>query len=155
MAYVLAPKWTPRGVAQRFTAIIGGPRNSALFLHVGWFIASAPAKMARRELSSFVRGLREGVYPRAGRETLRRISAFWLVRVFPKHNTCYVRSMLLYRFLDVSGSRLRLHLGIEHRADARERLRGHAWVSNDGVIIDGPPVVHAGAIREIVLNRES
>ncbi|MFN2449583.1 MAG: lasso peptide biosynthesis protein [Candidatus Baltobacteraceae bacterium] len=150
---MLAPPWTPRGIAQRFRAVVGHPRNLPLFVQVGWFIATAPNRMAKTELSSFVRTLREGALRRADRGTLSRMRAFWLVRFFPRHNTCYIRAMTLYRFLQCDTGRLRLHFGIEHRSNSRERLHGHAWVSHDGSVIEGPPIAFTGGVREIVLEK--
>ncbi len=72
--------------------------------------------------------------------------AFWLLRFFGRHNTCYIRAMTLYRYLDTESERLRLHLGVERRDDPAERLRGHAWVSLDGTIWRAPKQHSRGAL---------
>ncbi len=142
-------------MVERWQRLIGGWRNVPLFLNIGWFIFRAPARMRRQDLRTFVRGLRSGTHPLGSQALIARMSSYWLWRCFQSRNTCYIRAMTLYRFLDVPSDRVRLHLGIEHRDRAHDRLHGHAWVSVDGRIIDGPPVAYEGRVREIPLDAVS
>lgn len=129
------------------------PHRIPLFVAVGWFIARAPALLAQRNLRSFVRELRAGSYPRGSREAINAIAAFWLIHFFPARNTCYGRALTLYRFLDEHDSDVALHLGIEPKRWENDRLRGHAWVSLRGEILEGPPEAYEGNLREIPLER--
>jgi hypothetical protein len=121
-------------------------------LHIAAFILRAPRSIASNDLRSFIASLRGGRVPRAHKERIVRLRTFLLgKRLFARANTCYVRALTLYRFLDAPDADVRVHLGIEHRGDARERLRGHAWVSLAGAIIEGPPVAFEGRVHEIPL----
>lgn len=129
------------------------PRNVYLALHIGLFIMSAHRRMARQTLPEFIAGLRRRSFPSAPRvssERVVRIRNAWLRQPWlRKCDTCYVRAMTLYRFLDAPDQRVRLHLGIEKRERTDERLRGHAWVSLDERMLEGPEAVARGRIREI------
>jgi len=133
------------------------PANAWLALHIGYFIISAKRKLARQSLPEFIAGLRRRSFvpaPQASAERVVRFRNWWLNRSqLQNFNTCYVRAMTLYRFLDAPDKDLRLHIGIETRERAGERLRGHSWVSLDGRMIEGPEAVAQGRIREIALPR--
>lgn len=137
----------------RLRRLIGTPHDAALFFRIGWFLFVAPVRLRHQDVREFVRGLRSGRRPLGSQETVLRMSGCWLFRCFPSRNTCYMRSMTLYRFLDAPSRQLRLHLGIERRSNLAERLRGHAWVSLGGRIIYGPPIAFEGRVREIALDR--
>lgn len=131
------------------------PANAYLTAHIGLFIMFAQRRMARQTLPQFIAGLRATGFPnvpRASSERVVRIRNAWLrQRWLQKCDTCYVRAMTLYRFLDAPGRSVRLHLGIETREHREERLHGHAWVSLDKQMLEGPPAVVEGRIREIPL----
>ena len=129
------------------------PANMYLALHIGLFIMSAQRRMARQTLPEFIAGLRRRSFPRVPRVSCDRVvhvrNAWLRQRWLRKCDTCYVRAMTLYRFLDVPDASVRLHLGIETRERPDERLRGHAWVSLDQRMLEGPEAVAQGRIREI------
>lgn len=135
--------------------LVRDPRSVWLALHIGLFIVGAPRKLAKSSLPQFVQRLRRRGVLRAPRAPWERIVWFrtWWLSLAPlrKMDTCYVRAMTLYRFLDAPDRDLRLHIGIEKRECTRERLRGHAWVSLADKTIEGPPAVLEGRIREIPL----
>lgn len=140
-------------MVRQWGRLLGGRHSLRLFVSIGWFILRAPDRMRRQDLRTFVRGLRAAKRPRGTHERVSRMASYWFWRCFPSRNTCYMRAMTLYRFLDVSSDRVRLHLGIEHRESTHDRLHGHAWVSVDGRIIEGPPIAYEGRVREIALDR--
>ena len=86
----------------------------------------------------------------AARDRIARLRSAWLALPrLRRRNTCYVRALTLYRFLDAGGRDVGLHVGIErHQTD---RLRGHAWITVDGQMLEGPPEVEAGSIVEVNL----
>lgn len=137
--------------------LVREPANAWLALHIGWFIVWARRRLARQALPQFIADLRRrGIVrvPHASADRVIRFRNWWLNRpALQKCNTCYVRAMTLYRFLDAQDDDLRLHIGIETRENTSERLRGHAWISLAGRMIEGPEAVAQGRIREIALPR--
>lgn len=149
----LAPKWTPRGFAQRYRTIFREHGDVLLCMHIAAFIFRAPRLIARQDLRTFIQRLRNDRAPRATQERIVRLRTFLLgCGIFATANTCYVRALTLYRFLDAPSADLTVHFGVEHRTNGKERLRGHAWVSCGNTIIEGPPAALEGRIREIPLN---
>src|ERR1700744_1408030 len=84
-----------------------------LWLAVGHFLIRAPARLARNELPAFLARL--AVQPREGSDFARvaRLSRRWL-RLFPlrSRDTCYLRSLVLFRFIDARGGDLCVHFGV-------------------------------------------
>ncbi len=137
------------------------PQDVILGIQIGLFILKAPTLLKRRELSEFLQSLREpqrkGVGPiRSDMESVVRLRSRWLrLPVFGSHNTCYVRALTLFRFLDAPGKRVLIHFGIEQRDDRAERLRGHAWVTVDGEVVEGPQAEITGRLVEIPISPAS
>lgn len=138
-------------------ALLARPRDAWLLLHIGASIALTPAWVARANLrdARALRTSRLGLpLPRADCERIFRLRSWWLRRpLFRRFDTCYVRAIVLYRFLQAADDDVRLHFGIETREHVHERLRGHAWVSLRGRVVEAPSAVSAGRIREIDLCR--
>ena len=131
------------------------PKEAVLALHMAAFIARLPNLLAQSDLPTLLRRVREERHvPRASFETIRVIRGICL-RVAPlaNRNTCYVRALTLYRYVDAPDAELALHLGIEHRDAAHTRLHGHAWVTRNGSILEAPASVTDGKIFEIPLRR--
>ncbi len=140
-------------VVRRLRAIFREPGDLLLCLHIAAFIVLAPRLIAAQDLRAFIKRLRHDRIPRAPQERIVRLRSFLLARrIFARADTCYVRALTLYRYLDAPSADLGVHFGVEHRVDGNERLRGHAWVSRNGSIIEGPPAAIEGRIREIPLN---
>ena len=79
-----------------------------------------------------------------------RLRTAWLRLPFLRaRNTCYLRAFTLYRFLDAGDRRVGIHFGIQPPAQPGDRLRGHAWVTVDGLLLEGPEEVARGGILEI------
>jgi hypothetical protein len=131
------------------------PGDVWLLLHIGASIAMTPSWVAKADLRD-PRPLRKSrlrvPLPRAEHERIEWLRSWWLRRpLFQRFNTCYVRAIVLYRFLKAQDDEVELHFGIEKREQLHERLRGHAWVTLRGTALEAPPPVYEGRIREIQL----
>jgi hypothetical protein len=150
----LAPKWTPRGFAQRVRRIFHEPSDPAFALAICWFMWRAPGMLQRRHLHTFLRELRQQPRPHAAGATqslerIQRLRQLCLRLPFMRsRDNCYVRALTLYRFLEAGADAVGIHFGIEGKERA-ERLRGHAWVSLNGEIFEGPPGVIIEQVREV------
>jgi hypothetical protein len=133
------------------------PRDAWLALHIGASIALTPRWIARvdlRDPRSLRRSMAHLPLPRADRGRIAWFRGWWLERpFFRRFDTCYVRAVILYRFLRCKDEDVGLHFGIETRENVQSRLRGHAWVTHRGTVIEAPPPVSDGRIREIALWR--
>ena len=156
MVDALAPKWTLVGFIQRLRAFVKEPSDVPAALRIGAFIARVPSILHRTDLQSALRTLRPGGpgSPRYSFERIARLRALCLrASFFGARNTCYVRALTLYRFLDAPDDEVTLHFGIEHRNRGGDRLRGHAWVTLRGELLEGPDEVILGRVREIPITR--
>jgi len=132
--------------------LIRRPGDVPLLIAIGWFVATIPKRIERASyVENLLEDLRRSRWPRASQERVARLRGWWLWKRFGDRNTCYVRALTMYRFLDVPRAQLRLHMGIEAFDPAHDRLHGHAWVSVDGTIVEGPEPALAGRVREIPL----
>ena len=106
--------------------------------------------MARMDLPVFL--ARVAAEPR-GDADFRRVSRIyrrWLRQPgLRAYNTCYVRSLLLFRFVNPQGRDLCLHFGVDEPTATDTRPHGHAWVSLDGVPWNAPASFAEGRLREI------
>ena len=131
------------------------PQDTWLLLHIGASIALAPAWIARanlRDPACLRKSALRVPLPRAEHERILWLRSWWLnLPLFRRFNTCYVRALVLYRFLNGDDEDVKLHFGIEKRETLEERLRGHAWVTLNGTALEAPPPVYEGRIREIEL----
>jgi hypothetical protein len=121
-----------------------------LWLAVGHFIVRAPARLARTELPVFLARL--AAQPRGGSDFQRvaRLIRRWLrLPGLRSRDTCYLRSLVLFRFVDANGSDLCLHFGVDESRNTAERLHGHAWVSLDGRALNPPGTLAEGRLKEI------
>jgi glycosyltransferase involved in cell wall biosynthesis len=121
-----------------------------LWLAVGHFILRAPARLARTELPVFL--ARVAAQPRNGADFKRvaKITQRWLrLPGLRSRNTCYLRSLVLFRFVDPRQGELCLHFGVDELRDPSERLHGHSWVSLNGVALNPPQSFHEERIQEI------
>ncbi|MGA2801292.1 MAG: lasso peptide biosynthesis protein [Verrucomicrobiota bacterium] len=122
-----------------------------LWLAVGHFILRAPARLARTELPVFL--ARVAAQPRdgSGFPRVARLTRRWLrLPVMRSRNTCYLRSLILFRFIDSNSGDLCLHFGVdEPRGFGERRLHGHAWVSLNGQALNPPDTLKEGRLKEI------
>jgi hypothetical protein len=139
----------------RAVKLMGRPRELALALRIGCFLWTIPRELEKQPVPRLLERLRAASRPRASdpETSLARIARLrhvWLrLPRLRAHDTCYTRAFTLYRFIDPCGGALRIHLGVEPGIDPGDRLRGHAWVTLDGRILEPPPAVAAGRVREI------
>lgn len=132
--------------------LVRRPGDVPLMIAIGWFVATIPKRIERAgDFEQLLNHLREARWPRASQERVARLRGWWLWKRYGDRNTCYVRALTMYRFLDAPSEGLRLHLGIEERDASHDRLHGHAWVSVGGRIVEGPEPALAGRVREIPL----
>lgn len=142
-----APWWTPWGAALRLRATIQEPSDLVWCARVGWFVARLPRQVERQNLRHLLNDLATAPRPRAadGHESAQRIARLrqpWLrLPGLRAHDTCYVRALTLYRFLDAGGADVQLRVGAEWFDRPGGTLRGHAWVTLDGAVLEGPPEV--------------
>jgi hypothetical protein len=125
-----------------------------LALRIGFFLWRAPARLRRTSLPALLESLQHSRTARLGgpqgsRSQVARFRGRWLRQLgFRDRNTCYMRALTLFRFLDPQDGELSIHFGVEE-GPASDRLRGHAWVSLDGRILEMPDPVAAGRVREV------
>lgn len=148
-------KSNPLGFLERLRYYVQQPQHLLLALQMGLFIANVPKILARQELSQFLQKQRRSTGSRlllrnVDRASVVRIRAYWLrLAMFRSHNTCYIRALTLYRFINAPNQQVGIHFGIEQRNDPKERLRGHAWVSIDGEVLEGPQDQITGKLIEM------
>jgi len=134
------------------------PRDVPLALRVGWFLFRAPADLEGRDLRAFLDRLRDAPRPRAtdvyqGMQRVVRVRRAWLsLPLLRRRDTCYLRALILYRFLDGGGRQVALHLGVEPPRASGKRLHGHAWVTVDDELLEGPPDADLARVVEVNLN---
>jgi hypothetical protein len=121
-----------------------------LWLAVGHFILRAPARLARTELPLFL--ARIAAQPREDADFVRvaRISRRWLRQPgLRARNTCYLRSLVLFRFVNPRGHDLCLHFGVDEPTAADHRQHGHSWVTLDRIPWNAPSTMAEGRLREL------
>jgi hypothetical protein len=132
-------------------------RELPLMLRIGLFVLSVPRELGRIDLTDFLHTLRGAQRVNVGRSTagfeqVARLRQFWLsLPVLRWRNTCYVRALTLYRFLDCGKGDLRIHFGVEPGVRPYDRLRGHAWVTFDGHVLEERAVLER-PVREIYVH---
>jgi transglutaminase superfamily protein len=156
----LAPWWTPWGVAVRLTDTIKSVSDLPWLARIGWFVLRLPTDVENSHLDDFLAKLEKSVRPeaadpRAGAERIARLRHPWLrVPGLRSRDTCYVRALTLYRFLDSGPHDLQLRVGVEWHDRPGGVLRGHAWVTLDGGVLEGPPEADAHDRLQLVSLRQ-
>lgn len=141
----LAPKWSPRGLVQRWRRTIRGAGDFPLALRVGRFIWRVPTELEPIALPDLLAKLCAAPRPpardlAADIERIKRLQNAWLrLPFFRSRDNCYLRTFTFYRFLDPGGSDMRVHFVVEPSEKKGERLKGHAWVTVDGRVVGGLP----------------
>ena len=145
----LAPWWSPWGLALRLWHTVRGVSDMPWLIRVGWFVLRLPREVERTHLDSFLSHIESAPRPRAaephaGAERIARLRQPWLrVPGLRSRDTCYVRALTLYRFLDPGAHDVQLRVGVEWHDKPGGVLRGHAWVTLDGQVLEGPPEADA------------
>ncbi len=60
--------------------------------------------------------------------------------------------LTLFRFLNAPGKPAGIHFGIEQRVNRAERLAGHASLTVDGKVVEGPQAEIQGRLIEIPIS---
>jgi hypothetical protein len=142
-----APWWTPWGAIVRLRSTMKTPSDLVWCARVGWFVVRVSRSLERTHLREFLAQLERAPRPRAvdpasAAERIARLRQPWLrLPGLRSHDTCYVRALTLYRFLDATGRDARLRIGAEWFDHPGGVLRGHAWVTVDDDVLEGPPEV--------------
>lgn len=132
-------------MALRLPHIVRRPADVAWLFRIGWFLVRLPGKLERSHVVDFLDGLASAPRPRAANppaaaERIIRLRTPWLrLPRLRRRDTCYVRALTLYRFLDAAGHDVELRVGAEWFDRPGGVLRGHAWVTLDGAVLEGPP----------------
>jgi glycosyltransferase involved in cell wall biosynthesis len=154
----LAPWWTPWGAAGRLRRIVRTPSDLPLFVRIGWFMLRLPADVERTHFGAFQETLRTAPRPRArdpwtARDRIARLRDPWLRRRgMAGRDNCYIRAITLVRFVDPGEHTVALRVGAEWYDRPGGVLRGHAWVTVDGEILEGPPeTAEHGRLQELRL----
>ncbi len=143
----LAPWWTPWGAALRLAHAYRSPADVYWSLRIGWFVIRLSGNVERTHLTDFLGGLRSAARPsaidsRAGAQRIARLRQPWLrLPGLRGRDTCYVRALSMYRFLDAGAHDMQLRIGAEWFDRPGGALRGHAWVTLDRDVLEGPPGV--------------
>lgn len=130
-------------------------RNLWLSWQIGYFLLRVPRQLAAHPLPKLLERLRHAPRPafsdaEASLARVARSRHRWLRRLgFRQSDTCYMRALTLYRFLDAPGRDLRIHYGVESPVCGSDSPRGHAWVSLDGRLLEPPLPVLEGRVREL------
>lgn len=155
---VSSQKRSPAERLKRLWVKTSWGRDLLLLLRIGWFIRHVPADLDRLDLPRFLARIESGPRPRAtdvssAHGKIVRLRSLWLARSFFRdRDNCYLRALTLYRFLDPGKGDLSFHVGLEPPRFAGDRLRGHAWVTLDGTMLEAPPEVAIGRVREVNLD---
>jgi hypothetical protein len=131
------------------------PSDIGLLIRIALFIVRAARDLKRTDVATFVERLRNAPRPKAtdlmaGTERIKRLRGACLsMPALWRRDSCYVRALTLYRFLDPGKGEVNLHFGVELPDAGHRRLHGHAWVAADRAVLEGPAAVLAGRIREL------
>lgn len=156
----LAPWWTPWGIAVRLGDTIDAAADIPWLLRIGWFVLRLPSDVERTHLEELLVKLQRAprpsaTEPRAGADRVARLRHPWLrVPGLRSRDTCYVRALTLYRFLDPGTHDVQLRVGVEWHDRPGGVLRGHAWVTLDGAVLEGPPEADAHDRLQLVELRQ-
>ena len=144
-------KWAANGLLSGVRRTLQDPGDIALAGRIGFFLLLIARRLDKTPLGELLKEIDEhrGATVR-GVERIARLRQAWLASPFMSaRNTCYVRAMTLYRFLDSGSQVKRIHFGVEPGVSATDRLHGHAWVTLDGELLEAPEPVLAGRVREL------
>ncbi len=142
-----APWWTPWGAVLRLRRTVRDPSDVRWLMSIGWFVIRLPATVEQNHLAVLLDKLAGAPRPRASSpdaaaQRIVRLRQPWLrLPGLRSRDTCYVRALTLYRFLDTGGRDARLRVGAEWFDKPGGVLRGHAWVTIDGEVLEGPSEV--------------
>lgn len=157
----LASRYNPLALGRRVRRMLRTPSDLPLALQLAYFIWRVPGQLERMPLPKLLEALRAAPRPtsistEAGVERVNRLSRPWF-RLPPlrNRNTCYVRALMFYRFLDPQAAPMQIHFLVEPGRQPGERLRGHAWVTIGQTLIEPPPAEVVARTRRIYVYPEA
>jgi len=125
---------------------------------IGFFILMLPKRLSGTNLPNFLNKVRNsprppGVNTLSNFERISRLRNPWLwLPPLGSRNTCYVRALTLYRFIDPEDKDVRIHFGVEPGINPADRIHGHAWVTVNGDVLEEPIHLVAGRLQEIYVH---
>lgn len=140
----LSPWWSPWGLGLRLAQVVRQPSDLYWLARVGWFIVRLPADVKQKHLTNFLSDLAIAPRPRAtdpaiAADRVVRLRTPWLrAPLLRRRDTCYVRALTLYRFLDAGGQDVQFKVGAEWFDRPGGTLRGHAWVTLGDGLLEAP-----------------
>lgn len=140
-----SPWWSPWGFVMRVPHIVKAPSDLVWIFRIGWFVVRVPGDLERSNVAEFLTRMRRAARPAAGDhavavERVVRLRSPWLhLPRLRARDTCYLRALTVYRFVDASGHDVRFKVGAEWFDNPGGVLRGHAWVTIDGETVEEPP----------------
>lgn len=129
---------------RRLRTIVQHPGDVVVSLRLAWFIWRAPRWLDHTQLPEFLQRLGAARRPPAAdlsssQERIARLSRPWFrLPRLRAYNTCYLRALMYYRFLDAQGRPMHIHFAVEPGRGAGDRLHGHAWVTAGDEVIEPP-----------------
>ena len=126
------------------------PGDVVLSLRIAWFMWRLPGRMRALTVPQLLDSIR--AMPRSGTgvleadvERIRRLRGMWFgLPALAPYNTCFMRALTTYRFLDPGNGAMRFLMVIEPGRAADDRLRSHAWVTLDGKVVEEVDMTGAG-----------
>jgi hypothetical protein len=144
--------------AKTISGVVHSPGDALLFVQICMFIVRLPAIVGRTDVQTFFERIGTARRPKArsfeaGYRRVARLreAALSMPRLW-RRDTCYLRAVTLYRFLDGCGHCVRVHFGVEQPPSPQQRLRGHAWISVDDALFEAPDAVRLRRIHEVPLH---
>ena len=142
-------------IFKRIGRVFKSPEDILFAVQIGLFIFRLPTAMQKQDLPSLLKKFQHATGPRfvdldAGVARIVRLRQPWF-RLPPlsARNTCYVRALTLFRFLNIRNKDIKMHFGVEPPRTPGGHTRGHAWVTADGKMLEAPDPVVAGRVKEI------
>jgi hypothetical protein len=135
----------PLVFGQRLRRLIREPGDITLALQLGYFIWRVPDWLDRMPLPQLLNRLASASPPASSDidtslERVKRLSRLWFkLPMLRNRNTCYLRALMFFRFLDPQTRPMHIHFVVEPGRTPGERLRGRAWVTIGETLIDPPP----------------
>lgn len=129
---------------KRLGRMIRAPGDIPFSFQLAYFIWRVPAWLDRMTLPQLLQTLQSAPRPAsssvdASLERVQRLARPWFkVSFLRNRNTCYLRALMFYRFLDSQNESLQIHFVVEPSRAPGARLHGHAWVSVGAVLIEPP-----------------
>lgn len=148
-------RWAAQGIRKGLARTFQEPGDLLLAARIGVFLWRIPRQLDRKPLDSVLGELSREPRDESGdleasATRISRIRQAWLMSpLLRERNTCYIRALTLYRFLNAGSRSVRIHFGVEPGVREEDRIRGHAWVTVNGDVLEAPEPLLTGRVREL------